>query len=181
MRRRQNCYERNGLLLLTEAARGLAKEETGTETTDNTWQYQVVEEDEEPAPTEIDCSVATLGNMSMRIIEKELTVESQKRIAEIKALPLKDQQGLMAKICAAWLGALRTRFTFKSVKGIRPEKALLDSGATENFIDIEFWKTLKIGRVKLGKSIPVSNVDGTTNKKGNIEYYCWLKATLGKC
>jgi len=40
-------------------------------------------------------------------------------------------------------------------------KALLDCGASENFIGIDTWKTLKIRRLKLEKPIPVHNVDGT--------------------
>jgi predicted aspartyl protease len=52
------------------------------------------------------------------------------------------------------------------------EKALLDSGATENFIDETTWQRLGIGQKELGKPITVTNVDGTENKKGKITHYC---------
>ena len=60
------------------------------------------------------------------------------------------------------------------------EIALVDSGATENFIDIDVWKHLKIGRFRLDKAIPVHNVDKTMNKRGAIDSYCWLKVKLGE-
>jgi hypothetical protein len=41
------------------------------------------------------------------------------------------------------------------------EKALLDSGATENFIDETTWQRLGIGRKELKRPITVTNVDGT--------------------
>jgi predicted aspartyl protease len=59
------------------------------------------------------------------------------------------------------------------------EKALLDSGATENFIDETTWQRLGIGRKELGRPITVTNVDGTENKKGKITHYCWLRIQKG--
>jgi hypothetical protein len=55
------------------------------------------------------------------------------------------------------------------------QTALLDSGATENFISHRTWRALGIGRQQLDKSIPVHNVDGTKNRLGNIKHYCWLR------
>src|SRR5580693_3645041 len=55
------------------------------------------------------------------------------------------------------------------------QTALLDSGATENFISHRTWRALGIGRQQLDKSIPVHNVDGTKNHLGNIRHYCWLR------
>jgi gag-polyprotein putative aspartyl protease len=54
------------------------------------------------------------------------------------------------------------------------QTALLDSGATENFISYSTWKQLGIGRQELDEPIIVHNVDGTENKKGKIMHYCWL-------
>ena len=71
-------------------------------------------------------------------------------------------------------------FEFKSVSKTAEETALIDSGATENFIDIEVWKALNIGRFRLERTIPVHNVDGSINKNGNIDSYVWLKVRLGK-
>jgi hypothetical protein len=52
---------------------------------------------------------------------------------------------------------------------------LIDSGATENFIDKAMWKGLEIGRIRLKESLTVHNVDGMENQQGKIEYYCWFK------
>ena len=55
------------------------------------------------------------------------------------------------------------------------EVVLLDSGATKNFLDEDVWRCLNIGCFKLNRPLTVHNVDGTENKKGKINYYCWLK------
>jgi len=52
------------------------------------------------------------------------------------------------------------------------EVALLDSRATENFLNEDIWRRLKIGHFKLIQLLTVYNVDGTENRKGKIEYYC---------
>src|SRR6267142_782336 len=58
-------------------------------------------------------------------------------------------------------------------------RALLDSGASENLIDKETWKTLKTGALTLTKPIAVHNLDGTENKQGKITQYCWLRIKRG--
>ena len=75
---------------------------------------------------------------------------------------------------------MKLEFTFKSVQRVGEETAQLDSGASENFVDEDIWKGLSIGRVRLQQPIPVYNVDGTENRSGRIEYYCWLRVKLGK-
>ena len=75
---------------------------------------------------------------------------------------------------------MKLDFAFQTISKRADETALIDSGATENFIDIEVWKMLKIGRFRLEKTIPVHNVDGSINKNGNIDSYVWLKVRLGK-
>ena len=47
--------------------------------------------------------------------------------------------------------------------------ALLDSGATGQFIDTRFVKEHNLNTRKLPRAIPVYNVDGTLNKSGSIE------------
>ena len=75
--------------------------------------------------------------------------------------------------------ALKLDFTFRMISKMAGEIALIDSRATENFIDIDIWKSLKIGQFQLQKAIPVHNVDGTMNIQGAIDLYCWLKVRLG--
>ena len=48
--------------------------------------------------------------------------------------------------------------------------ALLDSGATENFIHLHAVRQLELQKTKLAHPRNVRNVDGTTNKGGRIEH-----------
>src|SRR5712671_4213460 len=49
--------------------------------------------------------------------------------------------------------------------------ALLDSGATENFMSLTYAKWLKLPFKRLPYERPLLNVDGTTNKTGSLKYY----------
>ena len=60
------------------------------------------------------------------------------------------------------------------------ETALIDSGATDNFIDENTWAKLGIGKMELSKPITVHNVDGTENKQGKLTHYCWLRIVKGE-
>jgi hypothetical protein len=55
------------------------------------------------------------------------------------------------------------------------QTTLLDSGATENFIDKKTWQHLGIGRQPLSTPVKLRNVDGTENKLGLITHFCWLR------
>jgi hypothetical protein len=72
------------------------------------------------------------------------------------------------------ISTLYANITFKTSQLMANKKALLDSGATENFIDETTWQQLGIGHKGLERPITVTNVDGTENKKGKIMHYCWL-------
>ena len=56
-------------------------------------------------------------------------------------------------------------------------RALLDSGATHNFIDRRTVKQLGLGTCHLTQPRQVRNVDGTENQEGAITQYCdlWLR------
>src|ERR1700747_1153669 len=73
------------------------------------------------------------------------------------------------------IDALNVPFTFKTAHATAEEKALLDSGATENFIDQKTWERMGVGKRLLKKPIVVMNVDGTTNKGGGIMHFCRLR------
>jgi hypothetical protein len=49
-------------------------------------------------------------------------------------------------------------------------KALLNSGATKNFIHPQAVRQLKLRKEKLARPRNIRNVDGTTNKGGRIEH-----------
>src|SRR5712671_6265937 len=57
--------------------------------------------------------------------------------------------------------------------------ALLDSGATENFISLTYAKWLKLSFKRLPHKRPLLNVDGTTNKTGSLKYYVDLQVQTG--
>ncbi len=59
------------------------------------------------------------------------------------------------------------------------EKALLDSGAMDNFIDHQTTKCLGIHMEPLKQPIQLTNVDGTTNEAGRIERYCEMTIQSG--
>ena len=48
------------------------------------------------------------------------------------------------------------------------ERALIDSGATENFLDYRTVKRLNLGTQKLESPRPIINADGTPNGKGTL-------------
>ncbi len=66
---------------------------------------------------------------------------------------------------------LEIPITLSLFKGMADEIALVDSGTTENFIDQETIKKLKLGTKKLETPVGLQNIDGTFNKSGQIMHY----------
>jgi len=58
--------------------------------------------------------------------------------------------------------------------------ALLDSGATENFISHQYAQQLQLPVKRLAIPRKVFNVDGTTNQKGDIVFYLDLEVQTGE-
>jgi len=58
--------------------------------------------------------------------------------------------------------------------------ALLDSGATENFISLDYAKWLHLPIKNLANPQPLFNMDGTTNKQGDIRFYTDLTIRSGQ-
>jgi gag-polyprotein putative aspartyl protease len=65
---------------------------------------------------------------------------------------------------------LEIPFDFKTYMAKAEETALVDSGATENFIDYQTVVRLRLGSNQLATPRPVHNVDGTPNKSGEITH-----------
>jgi len=60
--------------------------------------------------------------------------------------------------------------------------ALLDSGATENFINISYAQKLNLPIRRLTQERRLFNVDGTPNKAGTLKYYTDIVTRTGtKC
>ena len=74
---------------------------------------------------------------------------------------------------------LEVPITLKTFKGTTTKEVLLDSGATENFIDQSTVDHLKLGTKAMDKLVLVRNIDSTTNKMGKITQYTDLLVTKG--
>jgi hypothetical protein len=57
--------------------------------------------------------------------------------------------------------------------------ALLDSGATENFMNLEYAKYLHLPIKTLPQPRKLFNVDGTRNRAGDLKYYVDLNTRTG--
>ncbi len=57
--------------------------------------------------------------------------------------------------------------------------ALLDSGATENFMSLQYMKYLQLPIKVLAKLRRLFNVDRTRNKAGDLKYYTNLHTRTG--
>ena len=62
----------------------------------------------------------------------------------------------------------------------KTEIALLDSGATENFIDPRTIEQLRLPIRKLRETRVIYNIDGTPNKAGSISHRCQLQLSFGE-
>ena len=58
--------------------------------------------------------------------------------------------------------------------------ALIDSGATHNFMDRRMVKWLQVGTKELAIPWSIRNVDGTNNKDGTLTKYTDLQVTVNK-
>jgi len=57
--------------------------------------------------------------------------------------------------------------------------ALIDSGATENFINLTYAKWLRLPIKRLETPRKLFNVDGTENKAGELQFYTDLQVQTG--
>ena len=71
------------------------------------------------------------------------------------------------------------RFHVHSVAKRAESIALLDSGATENFMNLAYAKWLRLPIKTLPEPKPLLNVDGTENKSSKLRYYTDLDVRTG--
>ena len=74
---------------------------------------------------------------------------------------------------------ITTHFTFLSKRGRADKCVLVDSGATENFMDHSMIRRLGIGTRKLPVPRRIFNVDGTENITGRLTKFCTLRVRKG--
>ena len=63
------------------------------------------------------------------------------------------------------------RFYIHSIAKQAESIALLDSGATENFMNLSYAKWLRLPIKQLPQARALLNVDGTENKSGKLQFY----------
>src|SRR5713226_2874165 len=71
------------------------------------------------------------------------------------------------------------RFFVHSIAKRAEAIALVDSGATENFMNIMYAKWLQLPIKQMDKPRKLLNVDGTENKGGELQYYTDLNVQMG--
>jgi hypothetical protein len=71
------------------------------------------------------------------------------------------------------------KFYFCSKHGTAAEIALVDSGATENFLNHDTVRRLGITPRLLSTPRIMNNVDGTTNQAGLIQHYYDFELKMG--
>ena len=67
------------------------------------------------------------------------------------------------------------KIPFQSLSEQAEETVLIDSGATENFLDKDMWQKMGIGSHETVKPITFYNVNRTENSQGKITHYFWLR------
>jgi aspartyl protease len=71
------------------------------------------------------------------------------------------------------------RFFIHSIAKRAEAVALIDSGATENFMNLTYAKWLRLPIKQLDKLKKLLNIDGTENKSGELKYYTDLAVRTG--
>ena len=71
------------------------------------------------------------------------------------------------------------RFYIHTIAKRAEAVALVDSGATENFMNLTYTHWLKLPIHPLEKPRKIFNVDGTENKSGELKYYTDLEVQMG--
>lgn len=61
-----------------------------------------------------------------------------------------------------------------------PAFALIDSGATSNFVDIEFVKLRNLQLQEISQPVAIHVIDGRPIESGDITHACAMALTIGK-
>ena len=76
---------------------------------------------------------------------------------------------------------LSIKVVFECTWGTVTASALIDSSATENFVDVRTAEWSGMPRKTLPRPRPIVNVDGTKNKAGMVTEACILKVLYNGC
>ena len=70
--------------------------------------------------------------------------------------------------------------SFRTLCAMADKRILVDSGATDNFIDPRLIKCLKLGGRRLDRPRKIRNINGTNNRAGLLTDYVKLEVQTGK-
>ena len=70
---------------------------------------------------------------------------------------------------------MKVPFKCRTASAKATERALIDSGATENFVDNATWQRMGVGRSKLPRPLRLLNVNSTENRQGEVTHRCCLR------
>ena len=76
--------------------------------------------------------------------------------------------------------SLNIKVNFERTQERATASALIDSGATENFIDIRTAEQWELPRKALPRPQPIVNINGTENKAGMVTKACILEVLHNK-
>ena len=74
---------------------------------------------------------------------------------------------------------MTVRFYVHSIAKRAEAVALMDLGVTENFMNLSYARWLKLPIQTLQQPCKIFNVDGTTNKSGELKYFTDLEVQTG--
>ena len=74
---------------------------------------------------------------------------------------------------------MTVRFFIHSIAKRAEAVALVDSGATENFMNLTYAKWLWLPIKKMDTPRKLFNVNGTKNKSGELQHYVDLQTCMG--
>src|SRR5487761_687860 len=148
---------------------------------------------EEPAKVKIQPPGRwSTSNQKKRLIQILKRQASQTRIKEpLARTPTPDEQAYAALLQAearransedVYISARKSmtiRFFIHSRSKRAEALALIDSGATENFMNIQYAKYLQLPIKRLEGPRRLFNVDGTENKSGMLQFYTDLQVQTG--
>ena len=75
---------------------------------------------------------------------------------------------------------MRINIYVQSKKACAEAAALLDCGATENFMNLKYVQDLGLPIKALDQARPLLNMDRTTNSQGELKYYMDLQVRTGQ-
>ena len=71
-----------------------------------------------------------------------------------------------------WISTINMKIPFRSLSEQAKETVLINSGATENFLNRTTWERMGIDSHETIKPITVYNMDEMENRQGKITHYC---------